>query len=455
MRRGNQFAFPLSLLLFTIVAPTYGSQFDITPITAVRVAYYAHMPFRETPFADLRGIYPITAEQSRKHSHYRFVYDAHGRPVEVSFRLGDDIRNLNISRNALTFTPVIRIKYQDGMEIRTFFDRFMNPTLANGVFRELYEVDEDGNRISLRFYDVEDARIESGWGIYAYEWSVDRRGTVTETRSDSQGEPLSIRPHFPFYCLKLHYDQRGLLALMENYGKNCEGLTLNNMNAAQDKLQYNARGGAYSWNVYDAQEERSVGNGPMVARGIMERDPLGHTTREYYEDTDGKIMTNAYGWTNTYASFDEFGNMLERFNHDAGGKRINNSLLGYSGYVMEFDESGKHRASLTYQNADGSPATHLTRGYHAVKTEYDKEGNRTRSRFEDSAGNLINRKDTCAAIYQYLYDDRNRLVSMRLLDEKLKATHHCKEGWHETTYQYHQKGPLSHIEKKREISGTT
>lgn len=420
----------------------------------MRVAYFAHMPFRETPFADLRGIYPITAAQASTSKHFRFVYDAHGRPVEVSFRLGDRVQNLNISRNALTFTPVIRLSYEHGKEVRTFFDRFMNPTLANGVFREVYKLDEDGNRAALEFFDVEGARIESDWGIYDYEWSVDRRGAVTEARSDSQGEPVSIRPHFPFYCLKLHYDQRGLLALMENYGTDCEELTLNNMNAAQDKLQYNARGGAYAWNVYNEKEERSVGNGPMVARGIMERDSLGHTTREYYEDAEGKIMTNAYGWTDTYATFDGFGNMFARFNHNADGERINNPLLGYSGYVMEFDESGEHRTSLAYRNADGSPATHLKRGYHAAKTEYDGEGNRIRSHFEDSVGNLVDRRDYCAAVFQYSYDNRNRLVSMRLLDEKLKPTHHCEEGWHETTYHYHPEGPLSHVEKKREISDT-
>ena len=448
MRCGNHFALLLTLPPFSIATPTQGSQLEPAPVGATRVAYYAHMPFRETPFADLRGIYPITKEQSKRHRHYRFVYDAQGRPLEVSFRLGDDRQNLNVSRNALTFTPVIRIKYRDGMEIRTFFDRFMNPTLANGVFRELYELDDDGNRASLTFYDIEGERTESGWGVYTYEWSVDRRGTVTETRSDSHGEPVSIRPHFPFYCLKLHYDQRGLLALMENYGKSCDELTLNNMNAAQDKLQYNASGGIYAWNVYDAQENRSVGNGPMVARGIMERDDLGHTTREYYEDADGNTMTSAYGWTDTYASFDTFGNMIARFNSDANGKRSDNPLLGYSGYIADYNENGEHRTRLTYQNADGSPATHSTRGYHSVKTEYDDEGNRIRSRFEDATGNAVNRKDYCAAIFEYSFDDRNRLASMRLFDEKKIPARHCDEGWHETTYHYHSKGPLSHIEKK-------
>jgi YD repeat-containing protein len=437
----------LFLCLLASIAPAVGNAVDSTPSISGRVAYYAHMPFRETAFADLRGIYPLTLEQSRHHKHYKFVYDDKDRPVEVSFRLGDEIQNLNISRNALTFTPVIRIDYEDGLEVRHFYDRFMNPTLSNGVFREVYELDDDGNRVSLQFYDVENKRTESDWGVYVYDWSVDRTGSVTETRVSREGKAVSIRPHFPFYCLKLHYDQRGLLALMENYGETCNELTLNNLNAAQDKLQYNSSGGIYAWNVYDANEQRSVGNGPMVARGIMERDALGHTTREYYEDADGQIITNAYGWTNTFASFDDFGNMVGRFNHDADGKRINNSLLAYSGYTMAFDEQGEHRLKLSYQNADGSPATHLTRGYHAVETEYDEQGNRTRLRFEDAAGDLVNRKDYCAAVFEYSYDNRNRITSMRLFDEKRQPARHCEDGWHERTYHYHPRGPLSHVDE--------
>lgn len=446
MCRRIHLAFALSFLLIAL-APAQGKASNSTTGAAVRVAHYAHMPFRETAFADLRGIYSMTEAESRTRKHYRFVYDASDRPIEVSFRLGDRIQDLNISRNAVTFTPVTRIRYEDGREIRTFFDRWMNPALANGVYREIYELDDDGNRASLHFFDADGERIESSWGIYSYEWSVDRRGTVTENRFDRDREPVSIRPHFPFYCLKLHYDQRGLLALMENYGLQCEQLTLNDMNGAQDKLQYSAQGGAYAWNVYDADEKRAIGNGPMVARGIMERDASGHTRREFYEDTDGNIMTNAYGWTNTIADFDDHGNMIERFNHDASGERINNPQLGYSGYVMVFDANGEHRESLEYRDANGEPATHAIRGYHTVKNEYDDAGNRRWSRFEDADGNLVVRSDYCAAVFEYAYDDRNRLESMRLLDEDLQAAQHCTEGWHETTYHYHPAGPLQRTEK--------
>jgi len=437
---------PLIALICTTVAAAAANPVSADVAAGGRVGYYAHMPFRETPFADLRGIYPLTAEAAQIHKHYRLVYDTAGRVVEVSFRLGDALQELNVSRNALTFTPVTRIRYDDGRETRTFFDRHMNPATANGVYREVYELDRDGNRNALYFYDVDGRRIESDWGVYEYRWSVDRRGTVTEQRTDESGDPVAIRPHFPFYCLKLHYDQRGLLALMENFGFDCETLTRNELNAAQDKLQYNAMGGIYAWNVYDADEQRSIGNGPMVARGIMERDALGHTTREYYEDAAGRMITNAYGWTDTYAKFDRHGNMIERSNRDVDGNLANNPALGYARYVLEYDETGQHRVRLSYFDADGNAVAHRKRGYHDVVSDYDSRGNRIRNRFLDTDGAPVERTDTCAAYYGYEYDKRNRPISLRLFDARQRPAQHCADGWHETRYYYHPDGPLSHTE---------
>jgi YD repeat-containing protein len=436
-----------ALCLLASPQPIHAQTDDTAEAANGRVAFYAHMVFRETPFADMRGIYPIAPEQANRYKHYRFVYDGDGRPVEVSFRFGDELVDLNISRTALTFAPLTRIEYRDGQEIRRFFDIHGNRTLGNGVFREMYALDVNGNRKALEFYSADGERIESGWGVYRYEWTVDRRGTVTETRVDSAGVAVAIRPHFPFYCLKLHYDQRGLLALMENYGKTCDSLTQNTLNAAQDRLEYNAKGGFRAWNVYDADEQRSVGNGPMVARGVLQLDGLGHTTREHYEDTAGRIMTNAYGWTNTCAEFDEFGNMTSRFNHDAGGAKADNPELGYSGYVIDYDESGKHRVSLRYFDAGLQPATHAARGYHAVRTDYGDAGNRIRTRYEDAAGKPVEHGELCAAIVEYGYDELNRVASMRLFDTAGQPAAHCDDGWHETRYHYHPAGPLSHTEQ--------
>ena len=406
---------------------------------------YAQLPFRETPFADIEGIHPLSEEQARTIKHFVLERDALGRVTEVSFRQGEAVVPLNISTNAVTHAPHIRIAYAGDSEIRLFFDAKGNPALANGVFREIYTLDEAGNRTSLVFEDFDGNRTASDWGIFEYRWAVDRRGTVTEQRFDRGGTPAPIRPGFPFYCVKLHYDQRGYLALMENYGPDCEQLTLNELNGAQDKLEYDRLGNMVAWNVYDDWERRSKGNGPGVARGVMEHDETGHTVREYYEDENGRIMANSYGWTDTVATFDEHGNMTSRFNHDASGKRIDNPSLGFSGYTMSYDADGLRRVSMAYYDAEGEPAVHAMRGYHSVRTAYDPAGNRARVTFRSADGGLVNRLDSCVAERRWSYDDRNRVSAVSLFDQDGNPVSHCQDGWHRSIYRYYPDGPVREI----------
>lgn len=439
-----------TLLVLLIINPVIGVLESAGASEAgagTKVAYYSQLVFRETPFADLRGAYPISHEGAKSYKHYRFVYDQNDRVIEVSFRHGNEIHDLNISRTALLFTPVIRIEYREKKEIRTFYDPFMNPMTSNGSFREEFDLDDDGNRVALQFFDFNDQTIENDWGISRYEWSIDARGSVTENRHNLKREPVEIRPHFPFFCLKLHYDQRGLLTMMENYGRNCEQLTNNELNAAQDRLQYNAQGGFYAWNVYNADEERAVGNGPAVARGVIVRDSRGHSIGEYYEDTHGQIMTSSYGWTNTKASFDAHGNMIKRSNFKANEQPAINANFGYHGYAAEFDHQGVNRQLLYYLDINGQAAIHKFRGYHSVQTEHDEVGNQLSISFRDKNGELVNRLDNCVAVIRYAYDSRHRRVSTKYYDASHKVTQSCTEKWHETNYYYYENGPLSHTER--------
>lgn len=149
--------------------------------------HFAHMPFRETPFADLKGIYPISAKLAHTYKHFEITYDQQLRPVEIKFKQGDTLVPLNISRNALTFASHIKIEYQKNKETRTFIDIQDNPTLSNGAYKEVFDLDENSNRTKLRFYDFHSQQIENQWGIFEYNWEIDRTGTVTETRFNKQG----------------------------------------------------------------------------------------------------------------------------------------------------------------------------------------------------------------------------------------------------------------------------
>jgi hypothetical protein len=324
----------------------------------------------------------------------------------------------------------------------------MNPTTGNGdAFSEVYEYDTDGNRSSLTFYDVAGEPVESGWGIARYQWRISKDGTVTENRFNLAGEPVEIRPGFPFYCLKLHYDQNGWLALMENYGKNCKALTENELNAAQDKLQYTAAGDMYAWNVYNGEQQRSAGNGPRVARGLRGFDTLGQDASERFEDANGKPMTNAYGWTHSKARFDRYGNMIFRLNYNFKDLPAINEQLGFAGYHMQYDETGLHRLSLKYLDEHKQAAVHKKRGYHQVVSHYDAAGNMVRTRFEDVGGEIVNRIDSGVGIIERVYDEQNRLSSIELFDKDHRPVRHAREDWHRSTYIYHANGPLLRIEK--------
>ena len=412
------------------------------------VERYGHLPFRETPFADIRGSYPMTEGESRTRKHFELTKDPEGRVIEMKFKQGEKVVPLNVSRNAVTHSSHVKIRYEGNQEIRTYFDTEGNPTLANGVYKSVFTLDNYGNRTSLSFMDFEGKQIESSWGVYRYDWTVDKRGTVTEQRFDKTGKPVSIRPGFPFYCLKLHYDQRGLLALMENYGLDCKQLTLNELNGAQDKLEYDDRGSMIAWNVYDDKEQRSAGNGPKVARGLMTPDVYGNTIREYYQDPDGQPMTSAYGWTDTYAEFDAHGNMTSRFNFDTKGKLLNNPTLGYAGYRLTYDDKGLNRLTLEYFDEDNQPAVHQSRGYHAVKHHYDNAGRVSHISFLDVEGQLVNRVDRCFAELHYAYDELGRRVKVSLTDKDGMPVKDCRQDWTETHYEYYPNGPLKNTTRK-------
>lgn len=390
------------------------------------VAYFANMPFRETPYADLRGIFPISKTQAQTRKHYRFKYDVQGRVTEVAFMQGDDYMPLNISRNALTHASITKITYLDNGESRLFFDHLGEPTTSNGVYREEYRYNKLGYRTSLKFYNEADEQIESRWEIYLYEWHTDKFGTVTEQRFNKVGEPASLRRGFKFYRLKLHYDARGWLSMMENYGKDCKELTLSSQNGAQDKLEYDINGAILSWNVFNEKQQPVSGNGPNVTRGIMIPDEFGHTIRQYYLDAEGNQITNAYGWTDSTSLYDSHGNMKSRFNYNAEGKRIINPQVGYSGYRFTYDKEGKYRTSMAYYDENDKPAYHSVRGYHRLVTRRDAKGQLESHKFLDSQGNLVSRKDNCVATIMYQYGEKNEIKETIRLDANRKPVTSCQ-----------------------------
>lgn len=396
----------------------------------VLTQYFATLPFRETPFSTLKGVHQISVEEAKTRKHFRFEYDADGRPLQVSFMQGAKVVDLNDSANYYFFAPQLKIKYGANTETRSFFDKHGNRIVVTGdVFQELYHMDERGYRRSLEFYGVDGKNVENSWGVARYEWMLLDDGTVVEKRYGFDGELAELRGGFPFYEVHFHYGPKGWLALMQNYG--LEGkLTMNKLNAAQDRLEYAANGDLLSWNVLDVNGNYSVGNSPGVAKGVMVRNAEGYEIIERYENEKGERITNNYGFSYTRKVNDRFGNRIEASNYTLDGSQLMNSEgRGYAGWRAMFDENGRNRILLDFIDVERQRTVRGDRGYYTIRFEFDENDNEIAVYYEGANSKLVNANDTGVAKIERDYDKRNRLTETRYLDKDGALVDHASAGY--------------------------
>lgn len=377
---------------------------------------YAGLPFRESPCAPLVGVVPLDREQAARHNHFRFSRDREGRIVRVVFRLGDEVRNLDDSANHFFHAPELRIRYEGNLEIRTYRDRFGNPTLFWGdVAEEHYLSDESGKRTRLVFFDRKGEPVENAWGIAEYRWQAIEPGTVIEERVDLEGRPVDLRPGFQFGRLRLIYDDRGFLVRMDNIDANGNPVE-NESGAASDVLEYDERGLCVAWNVKNARGLPERGNGPDVARGVMRYNRFGREIGIAHFDENGEPMVNAYGFHASQTFYDRYGNMAIRIFLDTEGRPTEHALAGYRSLRMVWDTSGTQRLAMVLFGADGAPIEHRTRGYAEVVRELDARGRVAAIAFYDAEGRSTLHRGLGVARIEMGYDHDNRLTRRAFYD---------------------------------------
>lgn len=380
---------------------------------AYRTAYYSTVPFRETPFADLIGINPLSEQEASARNHYRFEYDRSGRLVEAGFYLGKNLRDLNHTANHFFLSPLIRFSYDKGQEKRRFFDKHGNAiTVRGNVFEEVYDLDDKGRRIRLRFKNEKGEWIQNAWDIAEYRWAILPDGRVIEERFDEKGAMVSIRPGFHFYRIRFHYDHRGMLALMQNIDKNGR-LVENDSGAAQDKIEYDENGNVIAWNVLDKNDQLTRGNSPDVARGVMTYDEYGYEIGIRHEDEKGKLIINAYGFCMSKTEFDRFGNMKARTFLDTDKKVASHQVAGYTYLEMKWSRDGMDRLGLAYFDKQGHPVQHQQRGYSRVEQNYDERHNMISLIYLDEKGQPVKRKDNGISGIAFSYDRQGKLVERK------------------------------------------
>ena len=252
--------------------------------------------------------------------------------------------------------------------------------------------------------------------------NIKKDGSVIETRFDSKGSQMPIRPGFEFYRLHLFFSPLGHIALMQNIDETGK-LVENSTGAAQDQIKLNAQGNFLEWAVLNSQGQLEKGNGPNVAIGVQKFDEYGYEIGIAHYDEKRNLITNHYGICVSETQFDKFGNIKERTFYDENMRPTEHQIAGYHRLVIEWDTSGNRRTKLRYFDLESNPVAHKTRGYHQVSYEYDDQDRLHKISYHDSTDKLVNRKDNGRAYTIFEYTNLGNSASGKHYDasgEELK-----------------------------------
>ncbi|MBN2348534.1 MAG: hypothetical protein JXJ22_06850 [Bacteroidales bacterium] len=333
--RFAQFFLIVTLVVFLNSCNQQGSQ----TADFEKVQHYRHLLFTETPWDSIKGAYKLTLEEAKTINNYKFSYDEDQRLIQVEFCRGDSL--LDGSRLG---AAKVAISYEDGKEIRHYFNKNNEPQTVNGdVFKAVYDLDETGFRTGLKFYGKDDQPVENRNNIGYYTWSKTPLGMIKENRYTLAGEETVLNPFCPFYELRFSYNEKGIVTRMANYEKDmlydCTAENCGNIGVSYFDFTINDEGGLLGFSVHS---------------------------------TTGQLSNLYWGWARFTQSLDENGYVTERVNYDQDDELLGGKMVPIVEY--SYDESG---SLVEEKNLDASrQLMNNNDGIAIRKYKYDEYGNR-------------------------------------------------------------------------------
>jgi len=178
-------------------------------------------------------------------------------------------------------------------------------------------LNERGQYKRLDFYNKAGVAIENSWKIANYSWQYQDDGSVIESRFSLKGELQTHRPGFEFKRIRLVFDSRGHLSLMQNLNESHK-LLESKSGAAQYRYFYQASGTFHRWEIYDANGKPALG--PTGTAGEQYANDFMNQRKIAFFDTQGKPSLHASGAAYWILQYDHFGNVSELSLYDVNEK---------------------------------------------------------------------------------------------------------------------------------------
>ena len=377
MKNNTKFLKISALFLFTVLINN--------TVIAQKTEYFRHLVFRESPFSDTKGIHQIDKSKAQEEAHYRFVYDNQNRLTEVSHRIGDFIINDNNNWDSfIWFSPKMTIEYKKNQEIRHFYNRLDKKIEAHGkMYKAVFDLDDKGNRVALRFYDRKGEASQNDWGIHRYHWKILGNGNVLEKRFNLKGESRTFRPDFTFYTVRLEFGNDDLLDFIHHLDK--DGNRINNtMKAAMDRIVYDQEGNFSRWMVFDKDLKPVEGNAPEFAIGEHLYDARGNKVELRGFDVIGRNKAWPNGAARVLNTYDKYNNQIEVKILD-----LKDNIMEH--VKREYSKDGRRIEWIKYFGADGKLSAPQGAPFAAIKFEYAEDGKmKGRKRFDNELKEIKN-----------------------------------------------------------------
>ena len=347
MKQMKDYRFLPFLLIATVaIILSSCSQTGEKKMNFEKVQHFRHLLFTESPWDQIRGTYKISAEEAKNTNNYTFTYDDSLRLIQVDFCRGDSL----LENSQLGASRVV-ISYEDNKEIRHYFNSKNEPVTVNGeVFKSVYEMDGDGFRTGLKFFNKEDEPIENRNKIAYYTWSRTPLGMIKENRYNLAGEETVLNEFCPFYELRFSYDENGVVKRMANYEKDvlydCVAENCGNIGVSYFDFTINENGGLLEFSVHNTTGQLSNLYWGW-ARFKQKLDKNGYVIEREMFDQDNEHVGGKMIPIRQY-TYDETGLLLEEKALDANHQLVNNPNDNVAVKHYKYDEKGRRTEIIQY-----------------------------------------------------------------------------------------------------------
>lgn len=328
---------------------------------------------------------------------------------------------------------------QHGYEIsREYYDINRAPFLGGErrIFREAFTYHTNGMLQSLSYFDVElKPMVPLDFVAHRTEFQIDSLGRLKSWANyDVKGQP--IRGAEGESMVRVKHDHRGNVIEMANFDATGTAFDVNGFHRISN--EFNDRGlivKSSNW----AANGQPANNFKGIHLTVTEYDDRGHKSGESYFAANQKATVDLIGVHRYQYRRDDRGNVLEERYFDVANrpKPASNGV-----YIFRFQYTDAGKPKLTqYFDKDDKPML-SNHGIHSFTATYDSRGNNLETASFGIDGKAVRHREENVHCIVYEYDERNRDVVVRYLDEqRLPMAGH--EGWHERRYEKDLRGNIT------------